>query len=53
MISKLVTIHLTSLLSGPVYNTDHSHKFNEIEKRIEGLKSLQGPHYDGIDREHG
>ena len=39
-------------LTGPVYDVDRNHMFNEIDQRIEGLKSLQGPTYSGIQREH-
>lgn len=39
-------------LAGPVYNIDRAHMFNEIEKKIVDLKSLQGPTYSGISREN-
>ena len=39
-------------LVGPVYDIDNQHKFAEIDKTIQDLKSLQGPVYAGVDKEH-
>jgi hypothetical protein len=39
-------------LIGPVYDIDRKHMYTEIDKKIEGLKSLHGPTYDGIQRDH-
>ena len=39
-------------LTGPIYNIERTHMFNQIEKKIVDLKSLQGPTYSGINREH-
>jgi hypothetical protein len=39
-------------LVGPVYDIERKHMYTEIDKKIEALKSLQSPAYEGIQREH-
>ena len=37
---------------GPVYDVESQHKFAEIDKTIQDLKTLQGPVYSGVEKEH-
>ena len=35
-----------------MYDIDNQHKFQEVEQKIVELKTIQGPVYPGVDREH-